>query len=86
MKSEMIPIGIFCSLLLEGFCNVLYESFRPLIINMTHMETLAELCNILKVILHNLFRTGLRGSVATVLGYREIDGKYLEGQLLQLQA
>jgi len=36
-------------LLLEGFCNTLYESFRPLIIYMTYMETLAELCNILKV-------------------------------------
>eukprot|EP00794_Sanderia_malayensis_P011304 gene11304-12486_t len=36
-------------LLLESLCNSLYEMFRPLIIYMTHMETLAELCNILKV-------------------------------------
>eukprot|EP00112_Aurelia_sp_Birch-Aquarium-sp1_P012947 Seg2728.2 transcript_id=Seg2728.2/GoldUCD/mRNA.D3Y31 product="Conserved oligomeric Golgi complex subunit 3" protein_id=Seg2728.2/GoldUCD/D3Y31 len=36
-------------LLLEVFCNSLYETFRPLIIHMTHMETLAEICNILQV-------------------------------------
>lgn len=42
----------FCSLLLEVFCNSLYETFRPLIIHMTHMETLAEICNILQVNMH----------------------------------
>lgn len=35
--------------LMENLCDILYESFRPLIIHMTHMETLAEICNILKV-------------------------------------
>ena len=34
---------------MENLCGILYETFRPLIIQMTHMETLAELCNILKV-------------------------------------
>ena len=42
-------ITIFFSFLLESLCNVLYETFRPLVIHMTHMETLAEMCNILKV-------------------------------------
>ncbi|XP_012554836.1 conserved oligomeric Golgi complex subunit 3 isoform X2 [Hydra vulgaris] len=35
--------------LMENLCGILYETFRPFIIQMTHMETLAELCNILKV-------------------------------------
>lgn len=35
--------------LMENLCGILYETFRPLIIHMTHMETLAEICNILKV-------------------------------------
>ncbi|XP_066915841.1 conserved oligomeric Golgi complex subunit 3-like [Clytia hemisphaerica] len=35
--------------LMENVCGILYDTFRPLIIQMTHMETLAELCNILKV-------------------------------------
>jgi len=37
---------------MENICGILYETFRPLIIHMTHMETLAELCNILKVNIH----------------------------------
>lgn len=35
--------------LMENLCGILYETFRPFIIKMTHMETLSELCNILKV-------------------------------------
>ncbi|CAB3989375.1 conserved oligomeric Golgi complex subunit 3-like [Paramuricea clavata] len=35
--------------LLENFCTILYDAFRPLIIHMNHMETLTELCSILKV-------------------------------------
>jgi len=35
--------------LMDNLCGILYEAYRPLIIHMTHMETLAELCNILKV-------------------------------------
>ena len=34
---------------MENICGILYEKFRPFIIQMNHMETLAELCNILKV-------------------------------------
>ncbi|KAK2188450.1 hypothetical protein NP493_132g06036 [Ridgeia piscesae] len=35
--------------MLEGFCHKLYDVFRPLIIHINHLETLAELCSILKV-------------------------------------
>ena len=34
---------------MENICGILYEKFRPFIIQLNHMETLAELCNILKV-------------------------------------
>lgn len=34
---------------LERLCNYLYDAFRPLIIHINHMETLSELCTILKV-------------------------------------
>ena len=37
------------SSLLEILCSVLYDSLRPVIIHMNHMETLTELCSILKV-------------------------------------
>ena len=60
----MLHYYIFCflssmhvlfSTLMENLCGILYETFRPLIIQMTHMETLAELCNILKVCAKNYF-------------------------------
>ncbi|KAL5004833.1 hypothetical protein ScPMuIL_018289 [Solemya velum] len=35
--------------MLEGLCNNLYDVFRPLIIHINHLETLAELCSILKI-------------------------------------
>lgn len=34
---------------LEGLCNILYDVLRPLIIHIPHLETLAELCSILKI-------------------------------------
>lgn len=40
---------ILFSSLLEILCSVLYDSLRPVIIHMNHMETLTELCTILKV-------------------------------------
>ena len=39
---------------MENLCGILYEAFRPRIIHMTHMETLSEICNILKVNIHRL--------------------------------
>ncbi|XP_025080058.1 conserved oligomeric Golgi complex subunit 3-like isoform X2 [Pomacea canaliculata] len=35
--------------MLERLCNHLYDVFRPFIIHIQHLETLAELCSILKV-------------------------------------
>ena len=40
---------ILFSSLLEILCSTLYDSLRPVIIHMNHMETLTELCTILKV-------------------------------------
>ncbi|XP_026472780.1 conserved oligomeric Golgi complex subunit 3-like [Ctenocephalides felis] len=34
---------------LHGLCSTLYDMLRPLIIHINHLETLAELCSILKV-------------------------------------
>ena len=34
---------------LESLCTNLYDALRPLIIHINHLETLAELCSILKV-------------------------------------
>ncbi|KAL4220407.1 Golgi transport complex subunit 3 [Mactra antiquata] len=35
--------------MLERLCGSLYDVFRPLIIHINHLETLAELCSILKI-------------------------------------
>jgi hypothetical protein len=35
--------------MLEKLCNHLYDTFRPLIIHINHLETLSELCSILKI-------------------------------------
>ena len=35
--------------MLEGLCISLYDVLRPLIIHINHLETLAELCSILKI-------------------------------------
>ena len=37
------------SALLESLCYSLYDMLRPVIIHINHMETLAEVCSILKV-------------------------------------
>ncbi|XKL61877.1 hypothetical protein PGB90_001710 [Kerria lacca] len=42
------PSSIFSDFL-ESMCSVLYDTMRPLVIHMKHMETLAEFCSILRV-------------------------------------
>lgn len=34
---------------LEGLCTILYDILRPFIIHINHLETLAEICSILRV-------------------------------------
>lgn len=34
---------------LEGLCTILYDSIRPFIVHINHLETLAEICSILRV-------------------------------------
>ena len=33
---------------MQEFCNNLYDNLRPIIIHVVHIETLAELCSVLK--------------------------------------
>uniref|UniRef100_A0A182JUF3 Conserved oligomeric Golgi complex subunit 3 n=1 Tax=Anopheles christyi TaxID=43041 RepID=A0A182JUF3_9DIPT len=37
------------SMYMEGLCTILYDTLRPYIIRIDHLETLAEICSILKV-------------------------------------
>ncbi|KAH8282466.1 hypothetical protein KR054_007818 [Drosophila jambulina] len=34
---------------LEGLCTILYDTMRPFIIHINHLETLAEICSILRI-------------------------------------
>ncbi|XP_030556819.1 conserved oligomeric Golgi complex subunit 3 isoform X1 [Drosophila novamexicana] len=34
---------------LEGLCTILYDTLRPFIIHINHLETLAEICSILRI-------------------------------------
>lgn len=34
---------------IEGLCTILYDTIRPFIIHINHLETLAEICSILRV-------------------------------------
>ena len=49
MSSDSTGVIVCFSGMLEGLCNNLYDVLRPLIIHVNHLETLAELCSILKV-------------------------------------
>lgn len=33
----------------DGLCTILYDTLRPFIIHINHLETLAEICSILRV-------------------------------------
>ena len=45
----LYPWYRYFSMMLERLCSCLYDVFRPLIIHINHLETLAELCSILKI-------------------------------------
>lgn len=34
---------------MEGLCTILYDTLRPFIIHINHLETLAEICSILRI-------------------------------------
>lgn len=34
---------------MEGICVILYDNLRPFIIHINHLETLAEICSILRI-------------------------------------
>lgn len=41
--------SIQLSAYMEGLCTILYDTLRPYIIHINHLETLAEICSILRV-------------------------------------
>lgn len=42
------PSAVFTNFI-ESMCSILYDTMRPLVIHMKHMETLAEFCSILRI-------------------------------------
>ena len=44
-----IFVRLPCSAYLEGLCTILYDTLRPFIIHINHLETLAEICSILRI-------------------------------------
>ncbi|SPP79839.1 conserved oligomeric Golgi complex subunit 3 [Drosophila guanche] len=39
----------YLTVYLEGLCTILYDTLRPFIIHINHLETLAEICSILRI-------------------------------------
>lgn len=48
MKLSLSYFSLY-SAYLEGLCTILYDTLRPFIIHINHLETLAEVCSILRV-------------------------------------
>ncbi len=62
---------------MEELCLVLYDSLRPIIIHVNHIETLAELCSILKteILMENVQKQhGFENSTA----FEEVFSQLLE--------
>ncbi|KAG8274504.1 Golgi transport complex subunit 3, partial [Homalodisca vitripennis] len=68
------PSPLFTSYL-EGLCISLYDTLRPLVIHMKHLETLAEQCSILR---HEMIQEQVQNNPAAL----EAFGRVAE-QLLQ---
>ena len=49
-RNECPLLFFFYSGLLESLCYSLYDTLRPVIIHTNHLETLADLCIIFKVL------------------------------------
>lgn len=45
----MYPYFSITSAYLDGLCTILYDTLRPYIIHINHLETLAEICSILRI-------------------------------------
>ena len=50
-----------CRGLLESLCYTLYDVLRPIVIHVNHLETLADLCGIFKVL-----KMSMQSHVATI--------------------
>lgn len=63
--------------LLEKLCVSLYDVFRPLIIHVIHLETLSELCGILKneVLEDHVQNNGNYAEVITLKDFLTICGQ-----------
>uniref|UniRef100_A0A1B6LLU1 Conserved oligomeric Golgi complex subunit 3 n=1 Tax=Graphocephala atropunctata TaxID=36148 RepID=A0A1B6LLU1_9HEMI len=70
----VFPSQLFTSYL-EGLCTSLYDTLRPLVIHMKHLETLAEQCSILR---HEMIQEQVQNNPAAL----EAFGRVAE-QLLQ---
>lgn len=81
---------------LEGLCTILYDILRPFIIHINHLETLAEICSILRVemieehVQHNRkWKQSIKNSPDTAIQFISISAESLEAfgkianQLLQ---
>lgn len=44
-----LTLKLFFRVYLEGLCTILYDTMRPFIIHINHLETLAEICSILRI-------------------------------------
>ncbi|CAE1225454.1 COG3 [Acanthosepion pharaonis] len=60
--------------MLEKLCTYLYDVFRPLIIHINHLETLAELCAILKI---EMIEEHVRNNPQELKAFENICGQML---------